>query len=274
MWRTVPVRKLESTDAFLVTDLADAPVGVGVVRAAPKVLVDGAELLARATTYAFATFGVQATGVSAGVNAAPDARAAAVAAFLAEVGPALADGSLHLWPGTGVDGGDGLAPVDDVLTARGAVAAARAFGAGGRAAAPGPWVGRLTEAGWDGEVVEGGPDAEADVVFVAGKAGIVDDAVAGTVRAKLLVPLTPVPVTAKAYATLSRAGTVFVPDAVAVAAPLLAVAGGDGDPVGRVAAKAGELAARGVDAWRGMVEQAEAFLGSWQPALPFGRPLA
>jgi hypothetical protein len=84
-----------------------------------------------------------------------------------------------------------------------------------------------------------------------------------------------VPVTAKAYAVLSRAGTVLLPDAVSCAAPLLAVADPDGgDPLERVATAAGELAGSGVDAWRAMVEKAEAFLATWQPALPFGRPLA
>ena len=39
--------QLTSTDAFIVFDLGDAP-AVGVVRQAPKVLKDGAELLAMA----------------------------------------------------------------------------------------------------------------------------------------------------------------------------------------------------------------------------------
>ena len=57
-------------------------------------------------------------------------------------------------------------------------------------------------------------------------------------RPGCVVPLTPVPVTAKAYAALDRAGTVLVPDAVSCAAPLLAVADPDGgDPVERVATR-------------------------------------
>jgi hypothetical protein len=43
------VHKLTSTDGFIVFDLDDAP-ALGVVRMAPKVLRDGAELLARSTT--------------------------------------------------------------------------------------------------------------------------------------------------------------------------------------------------------------------------------
>jgi hypothetical protein len=284
----VPVRRLDSTDAFLVVDLPDAPFAVGLLRAAPKVLVDGAELLARAATYAFATFGVRASGASAGVNAKPDDRDGAVEAVVDELAPEVAAGRLHLSPGTGVTDGDlatwPVDPLDESLVARGAVAAAAAFlggAAGGRTAAvhgPAGWVDRIapwwSDAG-GGDLAEGGIDDGAEVLFVAGRAGLLDHDGAGTVTARLLVPLTPVPVTAKAYASLSRAGSVLLPDAVSCAAPLLAVADPDGgDPVERVAAAAGDLSGEGVDAWRAMVGRAEEFLASWQPSLPFGRPLA
>lgn len=284
----MPVHKLESTDAFVVTDLADAPTAVGIVRSAAKVLVDGAQLLARAGTYAFATFGVRASGASAGINAKPEDKQKAVSLFVEEITALVAEGRLHLSPGTGLTDDDlsplNLEPQDESLAARGAVAAAAAFlggGAGGRRAAvvgTGAWLERVApwwaDAG-GGDIAEGGPDADAEVLFLAGKAGVVDHETAAGVRAKLLVPLTPVPVTAKAYAVLCRAEAVLLPDAVSCAAPLLAVADPEGDdPVERVAAAAGRLAGRGPDAWREIVEQAEAFLSSWQPALPFGRPLA
>jgi glutamate dehydrogenase/leucine dehydrogenase len=284
----VPVRKLDSTDAFLVTDFADAPLAAGVVRAAPKVLVDGAELLARAATYAFATFAVQAGGASAGINTKPEDRETALAAFASEVGPEVTGGRLHLVAGTGLtadDLGDAASAVDEALTARGAVAAATPFLTEGlsdvTAAVHGPesWA-EPVAAAWSaagGGVVAGGAglDAEVDVLFLAGKAGLLDHEAATAVRAKVLVPLTPVPVTAKAFAALSRAGVVFVPDALSLAAPLLAAAEPDGgDPVERVGRVAAELAPAGVDAWRQMVERAEAFLATWQPSLPFGRPLA
>jgi len=284
----VPVRKLESTDAFLVIDLEDAPTAVGIVRSAPKVLVDGAELLARSVTYAFAAFEVQASGASAGINSAPEDKEKAVSLFLEEVAPLIAEGKLHLSPGTGITVQDlapaALAVVDESLAARGAAAAAAAFvgGSGGgrvaAVAAPGPWLARMGPA-WaevgGGEVIDGATDADVEVLFVGGKAGLVDHEAAAGVRARLVVPLTPVPVTAKAYAVLCRRGRVFVPDAVAVAAPLLAVADpAGGDPVERVAARAGGLRTSGVDAWRRVVAEAETFLGTWQPRLPFGRPLA
>lgn len=284
----MPVQKLESTDAFLVTDLADAPKAVGIVRSAPKVLVDGAESLARAATYAFATFGVQASGASAGINVKPEDKEQAVSLFLEELAPQLAEGRLHLSPGTGVTADDlapaNLEPQDDSLAARGAVAAAAAFLGGGAAgkgaavSAAGPWLDRVSPWWADvggGDVAEGGHDADVEVLFLGGKVGVLDHDLAAAVKAKLVVALTPVPVTAKAYAVLSRAGTIFLPDAVSCAAPLLAVADPDGgDPIERTATAAGELAGAGVDAWRAMVEQAEAFLGTWQPKLPYGRPLA
>ena len=280
------VQKLTSTDGFLVVDLDGAEKSVGVVRLAPKVLVDGAELLARAVTYSFATFGVKAGGASAGVNAKPEQRDAAVAAFVEEVAPLVASGTLHLSPGTALTADDlaalDIEPQDESLAARGAVAAAAAFlggAAGGRSATVaggGSWLDRLApwwaDAG-GGELTEGGIDSTDEVLFVAGRAGTIDHE--APVAAKLVVPLTPVPVTAKAYAAFCRNGIVLVPDAVTCAAPLLAIVEPDaGDPIERVAALATELAPAGVDAWLAMVERAEAFLSTWQPSLPFGRPLA
>lgn len=279
------VRKLDTTDAFYVLDLDDAPHNVGVVRLAPKVLVDGAELLARATTYAFATFGVQAGGASAGINARPEGRDAAVTAFCEGIAPLVGEGRLHLSPGTGVTADElaplGLEALDASAEVRGIVAAASAF-ASGTAAVAGPgaeaWTERLapwwaeTGGTWAGE---GDLGADVDVLFLAGKAGFVDHDAAAGVTARVLVPVTPVPVTARAFAVLERANVRFVPDAVSCAAPLLArVEPGGGDPVERVAGVAAELAARGGSPWRAAVERAETFLATWQPKLPFGRPLA
>lgn len=100
----VEVRKLETTDAFVVRDLGPDVPAVGVVRLAPKILVDGAGLLARSWTYLFASFEEQRGGASAGINAAPNARDAALAAFAAEVGS---------WgSGLGFDPGKGVAAAE------------------------------------------------------------------------------------------------------------------------------------------------------------------
>ncbi len=65
------LRKLSSTDAFIVTDLEDVPC-FGIIRSAPKILQGGAKDLARSMTYTFAAFEMQYGGASGGINAKPD----------------------------------------------------------------------------------------------------------------------------------------------------------------------------------------------------------
>ncbi len=280
------VDKLTGTDGFVVIDLDDATTSVGVVRLAPKVLRDSAQLLARSVTYAFASFGVAGHGgASAGINAKPDTRDDALAAFLDEVHPRAESGALVLTPGTGLTADD-LAPVgwgdtDVELTAAGALAA-------GRVAGPHDWrtaavvgtgpvvdaaVEQLTKA--DATLVEPRYDAACDVLFVAGKAGVLDHATAAVVQARTIVPLTSVPVTARALAVLGRADRVVIPDFLATAAPLLAAfdAAG-GDPVRRVHTAVTDLAEAGTGLWLAAAKRAEQNLATWTAEKPFGRPLA
>ncbi len=280
------VDKLTGTDGFVVTDLDHATTSVGVVRLAPKVLRDGAQLLARSVTYAFASFGVAGhAGASAGINAKPDGREAAIAAFLDEVRARAEGGALVLSPGNGLTPDD-LAPlgwgaVDTALAAAGALAA-------GRVAGPHDWrtaavvgtgpvadaaVEQLTKA--DATLVEPRYDSACDVLFVAGKAGVLDHATAAVVQARTIVPLTPVPVTARALAVLGKAERVVIPDFLATAAPLLAAfdAGG-GDPVQRIHTAVTDLAEAGTGLWLAAAKRAEQNLATWTAEKPFGRPLA
>jgi glutamate dehydrogenase/leucine dehydrogenase len=285
------VQKLQSTDGFIAFDLAEAP-SAGVVRVAPKILRDGAQLLARSTTYACAAFGVQAGGASAGINAKPDARDAAVAAFVGEVTPLVESGRWLPVPGVGVSADDlaalpeaerRAAVADAGRQAEGAVAAADAA-AGGLADArvavhgSGPFAEAAATAATEaGATVHAGATLtdECDVLLVAGKAGTVDHEAAAAVTARVLVPLTPVPVTARALAVLGRAGCVVVPDFLSTAAPLLAAFDpGGGDPVDRVRSAVAGIAGEGTGAWMAAALQAEEHLRSWQTELPFGRPLA
>jgi hypothetical protein len=282
----VKVDKLTGTDGFVVTDLDDATTSVGIARLAPKVLRDGAELLARSVTYAFAAFKVAGHGgASAAINAKPDARDDAVAAFVDELRERTASGALVLAPGTGLTAED-LAPLgaeapDAALTAAGALAA-------GRVAGPHDWrtaavvgagpvaeaaAAQLTEAG--ATLAEPRFDAECDVLFVAGRAGSLDHPTAAGVQARTIVPLTPVPVTARALAVLSKADRVVIPDFLATAAPLLARHDAHGgDPVARIHAAVTDLAERGTGLWLAAAQQAEANLATWTEETPFGRPLA
>jgi hypothetical protein len=282
----VTVQKLSGTDGFVVVDLDDATTSVGVVRLAPKVLRDGAELLARTVTYSFAAFGVSGKGgASAAINARPDARDDALAAFVDEVRARAESGSLVLSPGVGLGPDDlatlGWAVPDPGLTAEGALAAAKVAGPlDWRTAAvvgPGPVAdaatAQLTAAG--ATVADPRFDAPCDVLFVAGKAGVLDHPTAEGVQASIVVPLTSVPVTARALAVLKRAGRTVVPDFLSTAAPLLAAHDAEGgDPVQRVRDATIALAEAGDGMWLAAAEQAEANLATWTDAKPFGRPLA
>ena len=281
------VQQLGSADAFVLFDLDGADKAAGVARLAPKVLRDSAELLARTVTYSFATFGLKMTGASAGINAKPDQRDEALAAFLEAVKPLVADG-LSLHASTGLSDSDlaplGIEPPDPALTVHGALAAA--------GAAAGTLVGKTVTVVGSGPVADnaklaaadrgatvdddGGLDATADVLLVAGKTGVIDHGAADSIKAKVVVPLTPLPVTAKAYAGLRRADIVYVPDFIALAAPLLEQfdPSEESTPAERVRAAMQELVADGPDAWLSAIAKAETFLSSWQDALPFGRPLA
>lgn len=284
-------QKLTSTDGFIVFDLDGAP-SIGVVRMAPKVLRDGAELLARSTTYAAASFGLQLGGASAAINAKPEDRDAAVSAFIEQVTELVASGRLLVGPSLGITPDD-LSPLpkadernlafDQTTSGESAVAAALgALGSldGRRVAIVGN--GPTTEAAAASSAANGATpepqasfDAECDVLLVAGKAGVLEHDLAATVRAKVVVPLTPVPVTARALAVLSRAEVVVVPDFLSTAAPMLAAMDPDGgDPAERVYASVAELAGEGTNLWMAAALRAEAFLQTWQDTLPFGRPLA
>jgi glutamate dehydrogenase/leucine dehydrogenase len=293
----VKVDKLTGTDGFVVTDLADATTSVGVVRVAPKVLRDGAQLLARSVTYTFAAFGIAGHGgASAAINARPDGRDQALAAFVDEITPQVKAGALVLTAGTGVTAAD-LAPFADAANEDAGAPAARvadpelvAAGAlaAGRVAGPHDWrtaavvgsgpvadaaTAQLTAAG--ATLADARLDAECDVLFVGGRAGVLDHSAAAAVRARTVVPLSPVPVTARALAVLGRAECVVIPDFLAVAAPLLAAFDpGGGDPVRRVHSAVTDLAEHGTGLWLAAAHAAEENLATWTGERPFGRPLA
>jgi len=336
----VTTRKLSTVDAFVVTDLdTDAP-AAGIVRCAPKVLVDGTTWLARSQTYQFASFERKVRGASAAVNAAPDLRDDAVAGFVAELGAELDTGSLLLEPARGLtpahaealrahdprpatwwdhrhdlrgagvaaavasvvpgarvaiegfdDAGPALAAaiveqggtVVAVATTAGAVAApggldpvalAEAWSATGAAF--------VKELGDEASPADAVFSAEADVLVVGSKAGVVDHDLAAALAVKAVVPGAPLPVTAKALAALRRAGVVVLPDFVTTSGALFAWPADGRAPSydeARAAAVAaipgvlGEVADHPSGPLLGACERAEAFLESWA-SIPFGRPIA
>jgi len=99
----VTIQEFESVDGFVVTDLDDADHALGVVRLAPKILVDGTLLLARSITYQFGVFEQKVSGASAAVNAGPADSEAALDAFVAELAPQVASGAVSFDAGKGVE---------------------------------------------------------------------------------------------------------------------------------------------------------------------------
>jgi hypothetical protein len=269
-----------------VFDLDAAGSSAGVARLARKVLHDGAELLARSVTYTYAAFGVEGwAGASAGINATDDARAAAIEAFTGELASLDGSRTVHLQPGVGLSADD-LAPLhgaaldSDALAAGAVAAASAAYGDLGGAqvvitGAPGP-VGdalqRALSTSGATQVTAGDASVACDVLFVGGKAGALDHEAAGAVTARVVVPVSTVPVTARAYAVLRKAGHTYVPDFISTAAPLLALAG-NAEPVATIERVAAELAPAGEAMFMDAVERAESFLATWQDEKPFGRPL-
>ena len=292
------MEKLETVDAFIVFDLADAPESVGIVRSARKILPGGASDLARSLTYAFATFEMRRSGASAGINAVDDDRPDAVAKFTAEIAPMVASGRFLPEPGTRVpraalaslaeaDPRTGVGDLADQALVAGVVAAAVAVGGNldGRTAAiegSGPTCDALTTAvaNQGGTVVE--MNGQADVLFAGSKMGAVNHTVAEQLEVGTLVPYGPIPVTAKSLAVLSRAGTTVVPDFISTAGPLFAwwptadttPEAVTADAAAQITSSIEEIAAHPDGLFLAAAQRAESFLTTWQDSLPFGRPLA
>jgi hypothetical protein len=254
----VEIRWLEGTSSFVAVDFPDAPVGLGVARLAPKVLTDGAELLARSATYAFASFGLRGTGVSVGINAQPDGRDAAVAAWREALGTCCPGMQLGMDAGRGVLAQD-VAPLHaldprpavlwhehadvlglDRITAEGVLAGLH-VGLGGldgrsvaiedHGAVSSAVAARAAELGASVTSHPAGPDglsallaADADALVLGSRAGVLDHDDAPQVTARLVVPSGPVPVTTRALAVLRRGDTVVLPDFVTAAASVATLA--------------------------------------------------
>ena len=294
----MPIEKLDTVDAFIVFDLADAPESVGIVRSARKILPSGTSDLARSMTYALATFEMQRSGASAGINAVDEDRADAVAKFATEIAPMVASGRFLPEPGTRVprtaleslaeaDPRAAIGEVADQATVAGVVAAA-AYAAGGldgRTVAvegSGSICDALTIAVEDrgGTIVE--MNGQADVLFAGSKMGAINHTTAEQLQVGTLVPYGPIPVTTRALAVLGRADTTVVPDFIATAGSLFAWwPSGDptpeaiaADAAAKITTSLEEIANHPDGLFLAAAYRAESFLSTWQDTLPFGRPLA
>ncbi len=302
----MPLTKLTSTDAFVVTDIAgDVPAG-GIVRAARKVLQGGAKDLARSATYTFASFEHQRSGASAGINAEGDTVGEAVTAFAEELSPRAESGQLNLDAGKGVDASAiaGLTSsvanreVDPVAaTVAGVVASAQVVTQGvegrrvvieGQGPVPTALAVELRRLGAELVEVDGAATkpwltwaADADVVLAGSKAGALTHQGVPSFKASALVPWGPIPVTTKAFADLRARGVVVLPDFITAAGGLLGrYLDGDQEAVdaavvSHVSDALHEVLAHDDGPLLAACYRAEAYLESWtdRSAL-FGRPLA
>lgn len=250
------IRKLESSPAFVVVDVAGKP-ATGLVRQARKILQGSAKDMARSVTYTFASFGIRRVGASAGISVEGDARNEAVSNFAAELTADAGSGDLHLDPAKGIRSGEldvlhdasgrsGLAQDPQILAAGVVAATVWALGSELSAAKPlagktvaiegqhlGPVPGAVAEAVTQAgaTIVEvPGVDkkpwliwgADVDAVLCGSKLGALTHQGAEFVKAKAIVPWATTPVTAKAFAILRRGDVTVVPDFVSASGCLLA----------------------------------------------------
>ncbi len=303
------VRKLTSTDGFVVVDYPDMA-ACGPLRVGRKILQSSASDLCRSATYTFASFEVECSGASAGVNAEGDDVASALVAAAGELGESAADQGLRLLPSKGVPAEAtetlsalrGARPLEAVAEATVAtVLAATSWALGGAlsgrsfaleqtAASPAPdgLVDALVAAGMTQVVVdeaEAKPwmiwGAEADVVLCGSKPGVLTHQGVPFLKAGAVVPWGAIPVTTKALAALQRQDVVYVPDFISAAGGLLTTA----DPTRFAAVDALQTATverldvdrtdRSVEGlFLALASGAEEFLSSRLGSKPFGRPLA
>lgn len=124
--------------------------------------------------------------------------------------------------------------------------------------------------------------ADADVLFVGSRAGIVDHELAAGLDVELVVPSGPVPVTARALAILRRSGAEVLPDFLTTAGAVFAMWPDEGADLERVRGAAavglrtvmGEVLGHEDGPLLSASYRAESFLKTWCDELPFGRPLA
>lgn len=289
----VQITKTTTADGFVAVDLPEAATATGVVRCARKILQDGAVNLARSLTYSYAAFGIPTSGASAGINAEGDARDAAVAAFVEELTPRIAEG-LTLTAGKGVradelaawsaaSSADPAAGSDIDALAAGVIAAVSAAielgdtTVGVEAGAPGAdaIAAAANEAGAEASIA---PIADllADprmVTIVGSKPGVLDHVNVSGVTRGVIAGAAGLTITARGLAVARRNGVVVLPDFVTAAGPVLAAAG-----ISDSATRIGEVVRSVLDhaegPYLGACLAAEASLRTWVTDMPFGRPMA
>lgn len=301
---------LSLSSAYVVTDLDDASRATGVVRSAKKILQDGAKLLARSQTYAWAVLGQQISGASAGINTQGDERSGAIAGFCEQVLPRVSAGELSLDAAKGVSAAelsdllaadrlgsrlhedhDG-APLGVALLVAGVTAAAgavlgdidgRTFAVEDQGDVTAALVAAITELG--GKAVTDSAPAlfgvEADVLICGSKSGLIDHESAAGLAQQAIIPIGSTPITARGLAVARRRGIRVLADFVTTAGPLVVELTPTADPAElistaseHVGSNCSEFADHPDGDLLAACYKAEEFLRTWRDELPFGRPIA
>ncbi|MCB1256993.1 MAG: hypothetical protein KDB26_07805 [Microthrixaceae bacterium] len=284
----------DASDAFVFVDLDEADVATGIVRSAKKVLQDGARSLARHETYAWALLKTKFSGASGGINTPPDQQGVAYEQFTRALAASEANRKLILRPGKGVPPAEDSTLND--LTAQGVVAATRAAlgGLDGRSVAveSGDAAAQrvselLTESGVTVSTVTPAEfeSTPSQALICGSKVGLIDHEMAARLPHDVIVPMGPSPVTARAFAVLTKKNVTVIPAFLSVCGPLFAHraqvempnAGPDIETLCTqvdefVTARSEELSQHPEGSYMGACFAAEEFLATWIEELPFGRP--
>lgn len=281
-------QKFETVDGYGMVDIEGAPLVVGPVRSAKKVLQRTTEDLIRHATYALAIHGIDGCGGAAALNhdrAADDQ--SPLETFVAELETWAASATFTGTTGLGLGAaeiGPTLHPsasMANELVAASAAACVPSTASTIVIASDGDEPALTQRLGDQSAIVE--PDlaaallSGADVVFVRAKTGALNHEVLGEVTARRIIGLQPLTTTARGLAVAGRAGAVIVPDFISAAGPYLAADGRErsaDDVAAATAATMTTLDGSDTDMFVRACALAEDHLRTWTSDLPFGRPLA
>lgn len=149
--------------------------------------------------------------------------------------------------------------------------------------------------GWQNTSTEEFWATPCTAAFIGSNMGRLDHELARTVQAKTVIPIAPLPHTARALATLTAQDIVVIPDFVVLTAELAPFIGAESLPdptdlqpmvgaeqldalsrqaLSRLEGILDDCRGHADGAFIGASLEAERFLSTWQDELPFGRPLA
>lgn len=286
-------QKFETVDGYGMIDIADAPIVVGPVRSAKKVLQRTTQDLIRHATYAIALHERNGSGGAAALNhdRASDDQSP-IAAFAEELETWAARSHFTATAGLGL----GASEIGPTLHASAAMTS-DLIAASAASCVPADTTtivivsdgeepalrDRLSERANTSFVPDmaAGLTSGADVVLVRGTAGSLDHDVVAESNVGRIISLDPLLTTPRGLAVASRQGSIIVPDFLSASGPYLAALSTSDsldDLVAEIARATTSAIERigdvGVDMFVRASELAEGHLRTWTSDLPFGRPLA